>query len=148
MFSERQNSPVFDRSHSFFDRNQHQSVNQKVQNYQSELQHDVYMKKKPRRHRQERSQRRERSKSHMKDLELFSSAPVIAVKEELFKPSDIDYFHLNLSNEHEASDYVIVSSKDTIFRDVYMFVQQVKRIVSVKNVSNRLHLCLRGSVMI
>ena len=73
---------------------------------------------------------------------------IIAIKEKLFKPSDINYFHFNLSNEHEADDYVIVSSKNMIFRDVYMFVQQIKQIVNVKNISNRLHLCLRDFVMI
>ena len=73
---------------------------------------------------------------------------VITVKEEFFKSSDINYFHFNLSNEHEAGDYVTVSDKNTIFRDVYMFVQQVKRVVNIKDVLNRLHLCLRDFVMI
>ena len=76
------------------------------------------------------------------------STTIIAVKEKPFKSSDINYFHLNLSNEHKANDYVIVSNKNIIFRNIYMFVQQVKRIINAKNVSNRLHLCLRNSVMI
>ena len=106
------------------------------------------MKKKFRRHRQERPQRRKRNRNHMKNLKLLSSTSVIAVKEKPFKSSDISYFHFNLSNEHEADDYVIVSNKNTIFRDVYMFVQQVKRVVNIKNVSNCLHLCLRDFAMI
>ena len=47
---------------------------------------------------------------------------VITVKEELFKLFDINYFYFNLSNEHEADDYIIVLSKNTVFRDAYMFV--------------------------
>ena len=76
------------------------------------------------------------------------STAVITMKEKLFKLFNINYFHFNLSNKHVADDYVIVSNKNTIFRDVYMFVQQIKRIVNIKDVSNRLHLCLRSSVMI
>ena len=104
------------------------------------------MKKKFRRHRQERFQHRNRNRNHNKNLKSF--ALIIAVKEKLFKLFDINYFHFNLSNEHEENDYIIVSNKNTIFRDVYMFMQQVKRVVSVKNVLSRLYLCLRNFVMI
>ena len=124
LFSERQNSRVFNDFDLSFDRYQRQSINQKTQTYQLKLQHVVYMKKKFRHHRQERSQRCNRSKNHNKNLE--SSVSIITVKEKLFKSFDINYFHFNLLNEHEKNDYIIVSSKNTVFRDVYMFMQQVK----------------------
>ena len=102
IFSKRQNSSfnVFNRFNSSFDCYQRFLINQK--------------------HQQKRFQRRERNKSHNKNFESFTS--IIAIKEKFFKLFNINYFHFNLSNEHEASDYVIVLNKNMIFRNIYMFV--------------------------
>ena len=59
----------------------------------------------------------------MQSVTKSQSTAIIAVKEKFFKPFDINYFHLNLSNEHEAGDYVIVSGKNIVFCNVYMFMQ-------------------------
>lgn len=73
---------------------------------------------------------------------------VIPVRKDEFKPQEIGYFHpgLVVTKEQPEGPYVI-AGKDTIYRDVHMFVQQAKRVGRTKNVAAGLHLCLRGSAM-
>ena len=62
-----------------------------------------------------------------------------------FKPQEIDYFHpeLAVTKKQPEGPYVI-ADKDIIYRDVYMFVQQTKRVRRIKAIASGLHLCLRG----
>ena len=89
------------------------------------------------------------SVTNPKPLHLQVTSVVVAIKQEEFKTSDIDYFYSGLSKEtHAPGDYV-VSEKNIFYRDVYMFTQQVERVAVVKyeGIRNKLHLCLRESFM-
>ncbi|MCJ1224180.1 hypothetical protein MMC12_000824 [Toensbergia leucococca] len=73
--------------------------------------------------------------------------PVVPPSLQGFRASDIGYFHpgLEVSKEYPAGDIVNVG-KDLYYRDVLLFVQQVKHVASIKKIEN-LSLCLQGSAM-
>ena len=68
-----------------------------------------------------------------------------------FKASDIGFFApgLAITSEYPAGDVINVS-KYTVYRDVVLFVQQVRRIArsSPEDIASRLHECLRGPAML
>ena len=67
-----------------------------------------------------------------------------------FRASNLNFFNFNLfvTSEYPVDD-VINSEKYTIYRDVTLFVQQIKRIarINVENIAFHLHECLRKSAM-
>ena len=87
--------------------------------------------------------------SNLKSTYLQSAlVAIVAIKPKQFKPSNVEYFYLDLSEDIYALNNYIISEKDVFYRDVYMFTQQVKRVVATKNVDNQLYLYLRKSTII
>ena len=73
---------------------------------------------------------------------------IVTPRKEEFKPQEIDYFHLGLAvTKEQPEELYVIAGKDIIYRDVYMFVQQAKRVGRIKVIASGLHLCLRGSAM-
>ena len=65
-----------------------------------------------------------------------------------FRAQEIGYFHpgLPVTKEQPEGPYT-TSGKEIYYRDVHMFVTQVKRVGRKKDIAPHLHLCLRGSAM-
>ena len=67
-----------------------------------------------------------------------------------FKTSNIDFFALNLIITFEYFENDVINiNKYIIYRDVILFVQQIKRIVriSFENIVSRFHECFRNFAM-
>ena len=65
-----------------------------------------------------------------------------------FKVHEIGFFHPGLAVSKELPQGPFVTSgKDVYYRDVYMFVQQLRRVARSKSVEGHLHLCLRGTAI-
>ena len=65
-----------------------------------------------------------------------------------FKVHEIGFFHPGLAITRDLSEGLfVISGKDIYYRDVYMFVQQLRRVARSKLVEGHLHLCLRGSAI-
>lgn len=89
---------------------------------------------------------KESSTSNSKSTHLQGNS--IVIKQESFKPSEVEYFYLGLpKNAHSPEDY-IVSKKDVFYRDVHMFTQQIRRVTITKEVNEQLYLCLRKLTII
>ena len=66
-----------------------------------------------------------------------------------FKAEELGFFDLELPIEYGSGD-VIKTNKDTIYRSVYLFVQRITDMVSIKGdkiVNYNLFLCFRGVVL-
>ena len=69
---------------------------------------------------------------------------IVAAKQNQFKASNIDFFHLYYFEDNGLNGYV-VSDKEIIYTSVQMFVQIVKRYAYDKiEIAEHLYLCLRG----
>ena len=75
--------------------------------------------------------------------------PIIATpRKEKFKPQEIDYFHPELAvTKKQPEEPYVIAGKDIIYRDMYIFVQQAKRVRRIKAIASDLHLCLRESAI-
>lgn len=66
---------------------------------------------------------------------------------ETFKSSDMKFFNFSLTKSKEKKD-IIIFEKKIIYRDVHLFVRQVKRIIKFNfMINDNLHLCLRELIM-
>ena len=134
-----------------------------IQNARNQLSHrwnDDFNDRIQRFHRDDYELNRERSRSRLRDTShefsatnsksTYLQSTSIAIKQEEFKTSNIDYFYSDLSKKTYVSDDYVVLEKIIFYRDVYMFTQQVKRVAVVKHedIRNKLHLCLREAFMI
>ena len=72
---------------------------------------------------------------------------VVIVKSNQFKSSDFDFFYLWYSKDQNSTDYVI-DDKKTIYINVHMFVETVRRFIANKNILEHLHLCLKNAAQI
>ena len=83
--------------------------------------------------------------------QIFSSIQfenrVVIVKSNQFKSSDLDFFYFWYSKNQDATDYVI-DDKKTIYINVHMFVEIVRRFIANKNVFEHLHFCLKNAIQI
>ena len=131
---------------------------QNARNQSSHRWNDDFNDRTQRFHRDDYELNRERSKSRLRNFSKFFvtnskstylQSISIAIKQNKFKTSNIDYFYSDLSKKTHAPDDYVVSEKNIFYRDVYMFTQQVKRVAVVKyeDIRNKLHLCLREFFM-
>jgi len=88
--------------------------------------------------------------SNSKSIHLQSTSLVVVVtiRLEQFKLFDVKYFYLDLFENAHLLDNYIIFGKNVFYRDIHIFIQQVRRVTTTKNVNKQLYLCLRKSAII
>ena len=72
---------------------------------------------------------------------------IMTTKPNQFKTSDFDFFYSEYPKNQNSIDYVI-EKKKTIYIDVHMFVETVRRFTANKNILEHLHFCLKNATQI
>jgi len=92
---------------------------------------------------------KELSASNSKSTHLQSASIVaIAIRSKQFRLFDVEYFYSELLEKFYSTDNYIISRKNVFYCDIYIFMQQIRRVTITKDVNNQLYFCLRKSAII
>lgn len=89
---------------------------------------------------------KESSISNLKSIYLQNNS--IVIKQKLFKFLEVEYFYLDLLENACLLENYIIFEKDVFYCDIYIFTQQIRRIIVTKEINKQLYLCLRRFVII
>ena len=73
---------------------------------------------------------------------------IAIIKQKAFKLLEIKYFYFELSKNTYAIENYIIFEKDVFYCDVYMFTQQIRRVIATKKINKQFYLCLREFTII